>query len=59
MSACPPKRPKLSDKGRASKRERETRLAEALRANLRKRKTQSRGRRAGGKPGAPPESGEA
>ena len=44
MSAPPPKQPKLSRKGRETRREREARLAEALRANLRRRKAQARGR---------------
>ncbi len=64
MNAAPPKQPKLSEKGRETRRDREARLAEALRANLRKRKAQARGRRgSGGEPGGgqggPPEGGEA
>lgn len=39
-----PKGPRLSDKGEAAQAEREARQAEALRANLRKRKAQTRGR---------------
>ena len=38
--------PHLSPRGRQSRNEREARLAEALRENLRKRKAQSRGRAA-------------
>ena len=64
MSSPSPKQPKLSEKGRALRGAREARLAEALRANLRKRKAQARGRSG---PGAgaeerrdgPPEGGEA
>jgi hypothetical protein len=62
MSAAPPKQPKLSERGREARRDREARLAEALRANLRKRKAQARGRRgvgAGDGRGGPPEGGEA
>jgi len=36
--------PRLSEDGRSRAAEREARLAEALRANLRKRKAQTRGR---------------
>jgi len=68
MSATPPKQPKLSERGREARRDREARLAEALRANLRKRKAQARGRHdanegagagAGDGRGGPPEGGEA
>lgn len=45
-----PPKPALPDKARA-RAERERRLAEALRANLRRRKEQSRGR---AQPSAPP-----
>ncbi len=38
--------PHLSPRGRQSRNQREARLAEALRENLRKRKAQSRGRAA-------------
>ena len=44
MGDPPPKQPKLSQKGRETRREREARQAEALRANLQKRKSQARGR---------------
>lgn len=44
MSSPPPKQPKLSGRGRARRAAREARLAEALRANLRKRKAQASGR---------------
>ncbi len=44
MSVPPPKQPKSSPKCRVLRREREARLAEALRANLRRRKAQARGR---------------
>ena len=40
----PEQPPNLSDKGREAKAERDRRLAEALRANLRRRKDQARGR---------------
>ena len=36
--------PRLSEKGRAQRESRRARLAEALRANLKKRKAQARGR---------------
>jgi hypothetical protein len=41
------KPPQRSQAGQAARAEREARLAEALRDNLRKRKAQSRGRAAG------------
>ena len=41
------KPPQRSEAGQAAQAERETRLAEALRDNLRKRKTQLRGRARG------------
>ncbi len=41
-----PKQPKLSARGRKTRKEREARLSEALRENLRKRKAQARGRAA-------------
>ena len=44
MASPPPKQPKLSKKGRTLRGEREARLAEALRANLHRRKAQARGR---------------
>ncbi len=50
--------PQSSEAGRAARAEREARLAEALRDNLRKRKTQMRDRardRAAVAPGAPVE----
>ncbi len=50
MSEKPPKPPRLSEKGRAERDTRRTRLAEALRANLKKRKAQSRGRAAAAVP---------
>ncbi len=66
MSIAPPKQPKLSERGREARRDREARLAEALRENLRKRKAQARGRHgagagegAGERQGGPPEGGEA
>ena len=46
MSERPRKPPHLSEKGRAERESRRTRLAEALRENLRKRKTQARDRAA-------------
>ena len=70
MSERPRKPPHLSEKGRAERESRRTRLAEALRENLRKRKAQSRDRAAaavsdggrgdesGGEPGGEP-GGEA
>ena len=61
MSSPPTKQPKLSQKGRENRREREARLAEALRANLQKRKAQTRGR-AGAEAeqgGGPRDGGEA
>jgi hypothetical protein len=64
MANPPPKQPKISAKGRAMRREREARLSEALRANLRKRKAQARGRaeakrERGGGPDGPRDGGEA
>ncbi len=61
MSERPRKPPHLSEPGRAGRETRRLRLAEALRANLRKRKTQARARAAaeapaGGRDGEP--SGE-
>ena len=58
MSERPRKPPRLSEKGRAERESRRVRLAEALRENLRKRKTQARGRAAaavpdGGRDGEP------
>ena len=44
MSERPRKPPHLSEKGRAERESRRTRLAEALCENLRKRKAQSRDR---------------
>jgi hypothetical protein len=44
MSERPPKPPRLSDAGRARRESRRARLAEALRANLKKRKAQARDR---------------
>lgn len=44
MSERETKAPNLSEQGGARRREREARLAEALRENLRKRKDQARGR---------------
>ncbi|MCH8001872.1 MAG: hypothetical protein IIA34_09475 [Proteobacteria bacterium] len=66
MSERTRKPPHLSEQGRAERESRRVRLAEALRANLRKRKTQARGRAAaeepaggqGGEPGGEP-GGEA
>ncbi len=46
MNERPRKPPHLSEPGRAERENRRTRLAEALRANLRKRKTQARDRAA-------------
>ncbi len=46
MSERPRKPPRLSEKGRAERDTRRTRLAEALRENLKKRKAQSRDRAA-------------
>ena len=46
MSERPRKPPHLSEQGRAERETRRLRLAEALRANLRKRKAQSRDRAA-------------
>ena len=63
MASPPPKQPKLSQRGRQARRDREARLAEALRANLRKRKAQTRGRAgpeaARGEGGGPRDDGEA
>jgi len=64
MSAPSPKQPKLSRKGRENRREREARLAQALRANLQRRKSQARGRAGaeaehGGGDGSPRDGGEA
>ena len=50
MSERPRKPPSLSEQGRAERETRRTRLAEALRANLRKRKTQARARAAAAEP---------
>jgi hypothetical protein len=47
MTRQPRTPPGRSEKGRAARTDREARLAEALRDNLRKRKAQSRGRAAG------------
>ena len=44
MTGRPRTPPRLSDKGRGARASREARLAEALRANLRKRKAQVRNR---------------
>jgi hypothetical protein len=46
MSERPQKPPHRSEQGRAERETRRARLAEALRANLRKRKTQARDRAA-------------
>ncbi len=46
MNERPQKPPHLSESGRAERENRRTRLAEALRENLRKRKTQARDRAA-------------
>ncbi len=46
MSERSRKSPSLSEKGRGAREARRTRLAEALRLNLKKRKAQSRGRAA-------------
>ncbi len=46
MSERSRKPPRLSEQGRAERESRRTRLAEALRANLKRRKAQSRGRAA-------------
>ncbi len=59
-----PRQPKLSRKGRETRRAREARLAEALRANLQKRKSQARGRAGaeaeqGDQDGSPRDGGEA
>ena len=48
MTGRPRTPPQRSEAGQAARAEREARLAEALRDNLRKRKTQARGRAAGG-----------
>ncbi len=61
MTERPRTPPKRSKAGQAARAEREARLAEALRDNLRKRKAQVRDRardRAAADPGAP-EDGEA
>lgn len=61
MAGRPRTPPHSSETGQAARAKREARLAEALRDNLRKRKTQVRGRaggRAAADPGAP-EDGEA
>ncbi len=50
MSERSRKPPRLSEQGRAERETRRLRLAEALRANLRKRKTQSRARAAAEEP---------
>ncbi len=52
MTGRPRKSPQRSEAGQAARAEREARLAEALRDNLRKRKAQLRGRAAAG-PGDP------
>ncbi len=57
MTGRPRRPPQTSTAGQAARAEREARLAEALRDNLRKRKAQVRGR-AAADPGAP-EDGEA
>ncbi len=57
MTQRPRTPPKRSKAGQATRAEREARLAEALRDNLRKRKAQVRGR-AAGDPG-PPKGDEA
>ncbi len=49
QSRTPPKR---SEAGQAARAQREARLAEALRDNLRKRKAQARDRAADGNPAA-------
>ncbi len=49
--------PKLTARARAAKAERDQRLAEALRANLRRRKAQARGRETPQPESAPAESG--
>ncbi len=48
MTGRPRTPPQRSEAGLAARAEREARLAEELRANLRKRKTQARGRAAAG-----------
>ena len=55
MTGRPRRPPQTSESGQTARAEREARLAEALRGNLRKRKAQSRGRAAGDSeaPGAP------
>lgn len=59
MTKQPPKSPGLSDRGRQSRKERDARLARALRDNLRKRKTQTRERAARGRGPEEPEGGKA
>ncbi len=54
MSERPRKPPQLSEQGRAERETRRLRLAEALRANLKKRKTQSRARAAAEEPAGGP-----
>ena len=53
MSKPPPEKPRLSAHGRARAAEKRGRQAEALRANLKKRKIQARGRIAGEGDAAP------
>ncbi len=53
MNERPRKPPHLSEPGRAEREIRRLRLAEALRANLRKRKTQARDRAAAVSDGGP------
>ncbi len=48
MTGRPRRPPQTSEAGQTARAEREARLAEALRDNLRKRKTQSRDRAAAG-----------
>ncbi len=57
MTERPRTSPKRSKAGQATRAEREARLAEALRDNLRKRKAQLRGRAAAGS--SDPGNGEA
>ena len=53
MSERPRKPPHLSEQGRAARETRRTRLAEALRENLKTRKAQSRDRAAAVSDGGP------
>ena len=55
MSGRKPQNPNISSRGKAAREGRQERLAEALRANLRRRKAQARGRveSATGEPAAP------